>query len=766
MVETINHYASLWLNWQWSMLWQTAILITVVAGIDRLVHKWAWPQLRYALWLLVLVKLILPPTLTSPISVTSTMPVLAKRAMVAPSKTHLRVGSAGIEAFPTPAAVAVIDGTAKAQTLSSTIAESESVSPVLGNVSTAALTLSWHAYAMAVWLLGVLILSAGLVVYLRRLTIEHDEDRPDDVPVWFDKLLTQVSAEVSLRRVPRVIFSNKVCCPAVFGLFRPMLLIPTEQLATVTPEKTRHVLLHELAHIKRGDLFIYAVHMGLVILYWFNPLLWLIRKHMQNLRELCCDATVAGVLGSESGAYRQTLLETGRALLVRPFDPGLGLLGLHENPGWLAVRLDWLQKGPWRRPWLGRALVAAVVAIMLCCVIPMASLRANDGSINECKVTLPNGAMIELVGLYNEKAGRWWCPDGQPLKAGPYEPDMEYLDETNRTEIALRYENLPNGTLGYFGIDRDAEPWLVGMGYITTKEDRQPVKNIARGDLQPEEGTDTISLKVQLAMGNWQTYAHESPRGSWISSSAGEVTFFKPYDRDGRTWMPIAHMLRDCNVRVVAIDVNNVEHESTDRGGGKVWIAGSGGFSHLTAQFDLPLDDIAIIRFQRRPYTKIEFKNVSLVPGQSQNIEIVTTEAKPFPEPKQQIDIAKIRKQSPRYLKAFHAGVMRYLKENNAKELPKRLWPLKRFSLDETSIVEHSHFITSVGYFGPNGFQSLRPEYFRLPMASKTPIMYCKWLLEAEGGKGTNVLFGDGRVEYVKAEELDRLKAAGMSVSN
>jgi prepilin-type processing-associated H-X9-DG protein len=41
--------------------------------------------------------------------------------------------------------------------------------------------------------------------------------------------------------------------------------------------------------------------------------------------------------------------------------------------------------------------------------------------------------------------------------------------------------------------------------------------------------------------------------------------------------------------------------------------------------------------------------------------------------------------------------------------------------------------------------------------------MYCTWLLEAEGGKGTNVLFGDGHVEPVTAQELDRLKATAQT---
>jgi len=761
MVETIDHCASLWWHWQWSMLWQTAVLIAVVALVDRLVRKWAWPQLRYALWLLILVKLILPPTLTSPVSVTSSVPALAQQAMTtetaAPVATEQPTGETSLAVEANTNVASITPASAPSQATG----EPTPLSPI--PVATAA-GLSWRVYVMVAWLLGVLTLSVGLVIHLRRLAVAHGEERPDGVPDWFDEALAQAASEIKLRRLPRVVFSTKVCCPAVFGLFRPVLLIPADQVATMARSEARHILLHELAHIKRGDLIVHSVYMVLVTLYWFNPLLWLIRKHVQNLRELCCDATVARRLREETAACRDTLLATGRALLARPLDPGLGLLGLFEDANWLSVRLHWLSKRTWRYPWLRRALVATVVALLLCCVLPMASLRAavNKTTPTECKVTFPNGAVIELVGLYNEKAGRWWSPDGRPLEEGLCDPDIPHGPPTaDCTKIFLHYENLPDGAVGGFGIDPGRAYWggaIPTLRHIKAKKNGLPIENVTWLEATLEEGADTTSVKVKLAMGYWQDHLTLpfKPR-SWSSYSIGPVTFFQPYERDGRTWMPIVHLIQECDVRIIAIDVNNVEHESADLGGGKMYVDGSKAVSHLTAQFDLPLDDIARIRVQRRPYTRIEFKNVSVVPGRSQKIEIVTTEAQLFPERKRPVDLATVREQSPRFLKAFYAGVRRYLKYNMGEGLPEQPWSVS-FKLDDGMDVHHTNFIASVGYFGPNGFQSLKPEHFLSHVASKTPIMYCTWLLKAEGGKGTNVLFGDGHVEWVTARELSRLK--------
>ena len=82
MINLINQFAENWFNWELSMLWQVGLLIAIIAGLDLLIKRWVWPQVRYALWLLILVKLILPPTLTSPASFTAEIPFIAKQVAV------------------------------------------------------------------------------------------------------------------------------------------------------------------------------------------------------------------------------------------------------------------------------------------------------------------------------------------------------------------------------------------------------------------------------------------------------------------------------------------------------------------------------------------------------------------------------------------------------------------------------------------------------------------------------------------------------------
>ena len=73
MVDTINSISLFWWDWMAAMFWQVGLLIILIACIDTIIKRWAWPRLRYALWLLVLLKLVLPPGISMPGSFTARM---------------------------------------------------------------------------------------------------------------------------------------------------------------------------------------------------------------------------------------------------------------------------------------------------------------------------------------------------------------------------------------------------------------------------------------------------------------------------------------------------------------------------------------------------------------------------------------------------------------------------------------------------------------------------------------------------------------------
>ncbi len=386
MIELLNHIGRLWWDWTASMFWQVGLLILLIGGIDRLIRKWAWPQLRYALWSLILVKLLLPPTLSLPSGVVPELqPRVAqvlrwmnsdKPALI--SDCGLRIADLTLSTNPQFSAMAVADAGFQPSIADEDIVNTDST--LATNPQSAIINpqFEWQFYAMVIWFSGTLIL--GIWLFLRLHSAADQQGyraAAASLPQSFYNHLADCAKRLGLRRIPRVVVTKRLTNPAVFGVFSPVLLVPKGYLSKLSRSDTEHMLLHELAHIKRGDLVMHSLYMLLQIVYWYQPLLWLVRRHLHHLRELSCDGTVAELLRERTPAYRQTLLETARRMLTASVEPGLGLLGLFEDSNHLLVRLNWLTKPTWRYCTMKRTIVATSAVLMFLCVLPMAQARES-----------------------------------------------------------------------------------------------------------------------------------------------------------------------------------------------------------------------------------------------------------------------------------------------------------------------------------------------------------------------------------------------------
>lgn len=371
MIAAVNQIAQSWWSWMGPMLWQVSLLVLIVTALDFVLRRWAWPQVRYTLWLLILVKLIIPPTWTLPSSLISKWQPAVQARIEERLGIDLR-GPAAVEALQmspsVPASMTASDraGGPVEQPAQARPADSSSVS--------ASHALGWKSYALIVWIAGMGFFIALLSLRISRLRRWHKKQVEKKViPVWYYELLVETTKRLKLGRLPAIVFSKDAKAPAVYGMFRPVLLLPASYLDSLPREDAEHVLLHELAHLKRGDLWLHGFCLLLQIVYWFNPLLIWARRQMKHVREICCDLTIANVLKEKTMKYRQTLLNTARELLTETAEPGMGLLGVFEDPFRLVARLRWLEKKTWRTRKLMTAAVAIVAVVMIAAVLPMGS---------------------------------------------------------------------------------------------------------------------------------------------------------------------------------------------------------------------------------------------------------------------------------------------------------------------------------------------------------------------------------------------------------
>ena len=378
MIGQINNIALLWWNWMAAMFWQVGLLVILIACIDAIIKKWAWPQLRYAIWLLVILKLVLPPSISTQDSLTAKLQPIAGQIIsrVVSESTNAAERLSTTVVPEQAAAVPLIIGPIEPLNRLPGLTTKDEVSIEASTALPMSERLTWHAYAVAIWVLGVFVLDLWLLLKLRILCKGPLNSRPGSgLPQSFHSTMSRCAGQLKLRRVPNVVVTDKVVCPAVFGAFRPVLLMPEGYLSRLSRKDAEHMVLHELAHIKRGDPIIHSLCILVQILYWFNPLLWLVRRQIHHLRELCCDATVARLLRDKTTEYRETLMDVARRFLAESVEPGLGLLGLFEDSNRLLVRLNWLEKKTWRYRKMKNLTVITIVILMAAFILPMAKAQ-------------------------------------------------------------------------------------------------------------------------------------------------------------------------------------------------------------------------------------------------------------------------------------------------------------------------------------------------------------------------------------------------------
>ena len=98
--------------------------------------------------------------------------------------------------------------------------------------------------------------------------------------------------------------SGDISSPFVFGLIRPTIYLPYG----LTGQTKDLCVMHEKAHIRRGDHLAKGIAFFIVCIHWFNPLVWIAFKLMERDQEESCDETVLNTGDALTSAYCRALL--------------------------------------------------------------------------------------------------------------------------------------------------------------------------------------------------------------------------------------------------------------------------------------------------------------------------------------------------------------------------------------------------------------------------------------------------------------------------
>ncbi len=124
----------------------------------------------------------------------------------------------------------------------------------------------------------------------------------------------------------RALTSTALLEPAVFGIFRPVLLVPQGLLNRLSPKELRAIYTHELCHVRYRDNLAAAAHMLVEAMFWFHPLVWWLEKKLIEERERACDEEVLRS-GNSPQEYAEGILAVCKFCLPSPMTCAAGVSG-------------------------------------------------------------------------------------------------------------------------------------------------------------------------------------------------------------------------------------------------------------------------------------------------------------------------------------------------------------------------------------------------------------------------------------------------------
>ena len=264
----------------------SSLLIVIVLAVRALFRGRMGLRLRYALWLLVLLRLLVPGTVfQTGLSVLNYVP-LPQTAAAQAQPSQSGGSPSAPEAEPMPVRP---EGEA----------EPRPSGPAAAPDSAPAGAADWRGVLTAVWLGGAGVLAAALLAcnlrfYLRLRRMRRAHPIPGiAVPVYVARGLPS---------------------PCLYGFPRPAVYLTPA--AAGEPELLGHVLRHELTHRRHGDHIWAVLRAAALALHWYNPLVWLAAVLSRRDGELACDeGALQGADDRERAAYGRTLI---RLVTARP----------------------------------------------------------------------------------------------------------------------------------------------------------------------------------------------------------------------------------------------------------------------------------------------------------------------------------------------------------------------------------------------------------------------------------------------------------------
>ncbi|HDR6309580.1 TPA: M48 family metalloprotease [Bacillus cereus] len=403
----INVYLSHFFDWLIETSLMASILVGFILCIKVLFRNKLTPRWQYMLWIVLMIRLLLPWSPDSSYSIYSLLSYSSSVSEVIQKNTSSPENTVNNEMKHT------VELEPNSETV---IKNSESEVNVSSEQQT---TLSLYKIALYVWLAGVIILAVITFITNRRL-YTYIKKQPDITDEQVTTVFNRCKQSMKMKKAVSLRLAGKIASPTVFSFFRPKVLLSKKHMKALNEQQLQYVFYHELAHIKRNDVAVNWIMYSLLLLNWFNPILWYAYFCMREDQELACDAYALTFIDKEEQiAYGHTII----TLLEHYSYQVPSLANLSRNKRTLKRRIVMIkkfQKKSYRLSLLGVIVIVAIASLSLFNARATEGKEKQEDKVEQSKDAFQNA--VDMLYGTEENAKKEYH-----YSARVYEEKTDYL---------------------------------------------------------------------------------------------------------------------------------------------------------------------------------------------------------------------------------------------------------------------------------------------------------------------------------------------------
>ena len=448
-----------------------AIVVIRAVTINRLPQK-TFP----ALWIIALIRLLLPFSIPSPFSIYS---LASKKISASDTITY---------EYLQPVFEAV-----SGETQNTTAANLPQTLPASASIS------MWTL----IWLIGMLALAGSfLISYLQCL-----REFKTALPINND-IITEWLSEHRLKRKIEIRQFSGILTPMTYGIFHPIILLP-KNTDWENKQQLRYILFHEYVHICRYDTAFKALAAIALCIHWFNPMVWVLYILFNRDIELACDECVICRFGDRSAYARMLISMEERKNRFSPFCNNFSKNAIEE-------RIESIMK--MKKASIITLALACMIVVGTVCVFAT-SIQTNEPIFEEAILRKAPGKSIMYYtfdGMTSKSASEYAARNYPELDSG-YGQSSRTAALVNTVDVEIA-----SALTGY--LDERYSEYFVHAGIFQNTNEKSVF--VFSGDAVPIDGGERKIVNFDLTI-DWNKVIQNN------GDDFIEITTHMPFEEQG-----------------------------------------------------------------------------------------------------------------------------------------------------------------------------------------------------------------------------------------